>query len=1356
MIKAASAQEPKCLLISAPMDSSEEIYQLTTGCASLFAKCQSKKITALTKDDWVGGTLADFNLWAAGIRASATGHSSLDYRVRDRPDVKLVLIGLLSTVKEAAERCLDYVPDSTSVSATLLKTPSPPAQQSSGEYSLLSDFSDDSTDTSTKPSRAANGPLETEKNEISTALNQLYRVTLPIQRSGRKYRFRKADSQLADHLGDEDLVDLRKHLEFLILLRQNTIRTEFWKHEDYKKLSEDVSRTSDLTAAHQMSIKANIVRRNRIRHATRHLVRQQKNTVSVLELTSHLLAQQGPQYVATGILDVNTKSEQQSKSEHPTSLQQGNEAPGRTRTQTYGHREGTSRLLAPSQAATSTEIGTIFMKGPRTAKAQGTTITRITRIGAKQDYPKCPKDRGMFTCPYCAQSLSPDYTEISKWRGHVKQDLMPYTCIFDDCEQPEELFQSSEEWKTHLSTEHSETHWVCSVCPTGSDPGPDDEVLFETKEDWKEHATSAHPSIFPLNQLEDLASMSEKTSLPSIPCPLCLHFDPSEADPYDHIASHIHEFALRALPWESHDRGSDDPDSADSDEAEGRRRFVAGSTVDEDSGDDDDVTVPASEKDKLSIRLAEVSTQITSILSNGGRLMRYETKLKRLAGVLDRMRELDFGTITTLRDNKSEDHVAGDNAGTKSDAESISAPQTEMNDRIDYYIRPMLRLHETIRRLEELGDQATEQEGIEAEESLQDEWTTLSQLLEKDNPLNPPPAPKEPRQPTGKLSSAPDPSPSATQENVSAVFVGNRAAEPDTASIKQIIYDPESESTRDLNRPFFEKTYLELDKFKQAHFRVLQQFDLERKPTACKPEDVEQRILELLHISKKDPRNVTREIQRYRSLFTGFATLASDDRAFLALLPDEEPATFICWGVQLVLSLITKTLLSRPSLSRKMANLLQAIVNVLTTKVLTIDPKSLRSRHGSFLRQIAEVSAAIFRLLTCLADFFSKYVRKPVSIVAFEEKMFGNIEPLAHEVRVSFSRLHVIATQAQFDARLDDQERSKDILNSLYTMLTSTNTFPSRISEKLESQREWLGQDHELMARDIWAIREKQMAADGKSNVLSAGEILDLGAPPDFVLEDCRRIIRSFHCRHDDTRGTIWLLNNKRLRYFFESRKASGILVRDDSRHRSGRLLSASFATAALVEFLRLATASNPQDHVLAVFCRTPDLKKHTRTERTMMLALLSQLMLQHGGLTSAILDDLNAPANLETASTSSLWRLFCRLVERLPSGSRVYCVIDSFDSTLMCDGARKGKADIVQRLLGLSARARGRPVKVLFTTSKANLGLAEHFRRSDVLDLEMVKKSTPPWTSGRAGRSQLGHTAVFKAIEAISGNPAL
>jgi len=86
------------------MDNGDEIYQLTKACSDLFTECQL--IAPLTQNDWIENKLGDFNLWSVGIRASSTGHSSLDYRVRDRPDIKGVIVGLLDGIKSALAQCL--------------------------------------------------------------------------------------------------------------------------------------------------------------------------------------------------------------------------------------------------------------------------------------------------------------------------------------------------------------------------------------------------------------------------------------------------------------------------------------------------------------------------------------------------------------------------------------------------------------------------------------------------------------------------------------------------------------------------------------------------------------------------------------------------------------------------------------------------------------------------------------------------------------------------------------------------------------------------------------------------------------------------------------------------------------------------------------------------------------------------------------------------------------------------------------------------------------------------------------------------------------------------------------------------
>jgi hypothetical protein len=278
------------------------------------------------------------------------------------------------------------------------------------------------------------------------------------------------------------------------------------------------------------------------------------------------------------------------------------------------------------------------------------------------------------------------------------------------------------------------------------------------------------------------------------------------------------------------------------------------------------------------------------------------------------------------------------------------------------------------------------------------------------------------------------------------------------------------------------------------------------------------------------------------------------------------------------------------------------------------------------------------------------------------------------------------------------------------------------------------------------------LTAARTAEVLTANEIVSPGAPADLAEGDCQRILRSFQHSHRDTHGLLFLFNHKRLRDFVESRNSSALLIRDDSRRKQGAHLAISFATAMVVQYLRAAMAPNPRDHVLAFFCNIPTGAKEVRTGKTMMIQLVSQLMLEYNGLTTSILG--NVPTNIENASTGRLLRLFSRLLQQLPYDSRVYCIIDSFDPSLMWERSKTGDTDILGGLLGLLAEAasEGPMLKILFTTSRSSLGFAKHLEREDVLDMGISRKSARQ-LSAKLGHSQISHTAVWQALEAVSRN---
>ena len=54
---------------------------------------------------WAENRLADFNLWVAGVGASAKRRASLDERLALEPEVRAVVTNLLITLKVLVEKC---------------------------------------------------------------------------------------------------------------------------------------------------------------------------------------------------------------------------------------------------------------------------------------------------------------------------------------------------------------------------------------------------------------------------------------------------------------------------------------------------------------------------------------------------------------------------------------------------------------------------------------------------------------------------------------------------------------------------------------------------------------------------------------------------------------------------------------------------------------------------------------------------------------------------------------------------------------------------------------------------------------------------------------------------------------------------------------------------------------------------------------------------------------------------------------------------------------------------------------------------------------------------------------------------
>lgn len=85
--------------------------------------------------------------------------------------------------------------------------------------------------------------------------------------------------------------------------------------------------------------------------------------------------------------------------------------------------------------------------------------------GGRATIPPPPRDSvggKPFECPYCFYLIDIKSTRL--WTRHIFKDIKPYICTFPECSMPDRLYDSRREWFFHESTEHPQADLVCSLC----------------------------------------------------------------------------------------------------------------------------------------------------------------------------------------------------------------------------------------------------------------------------------------------------------------------------------------------------------------------------------------------------------------------------------------------------------------------------------------------------------------------------------------------------------------------------------------------------------------------------------------------------------------------------------------------------------------------------------------------------------------------------------------------------------------------------------------------------------------------------------------------------------------------------
>lgn len=122
---------------------------------------------------------------------------------------------------------------------------------------------------------------------------------------------------------------------------------------------------------------------------------------------------------------------------------------------------------------------------------------------------------------------------------HVRKDLDPYVCLFDECDMPLQLYSSSREWLSHMRSRHR-MRWYCFA--TSHEPS-----FFGSADTLERHLRESHAGYFNSEEISFLVENSRHPSLSVIEhCPFCQQ---TAEDTEEHVAKHLIQFALRSLPW---------------------------------------------------------------------------------------------------------------------------------------------------------------------------------------------------------------------------------------------------------------------------------------------------------------------------------------------------------------------------------------------------------------------------------------------------------------------------------------------------------------------------------------------------------------------------------------------------------------------------------------------------------------------------------------------------------------------------------------------------------------------------------------------------------------------------------------
>ncbi|KAH8632919.1 hypothetical protein IG631_11553 [Alternaria alternata] len=488
-------------------------FQILTDALSASDSKSTEEVDGDALEDEIGR----FRVWAGNLGALQKGHSSLDYRLRDSPNLLSSALKLLNELEHNLNETFAVI--SGARLPFEAQTSTEEVEEDENDDGFFSEEDDSDSD-------GPRSELKMRFEEVVDIIDNLYKLSVRIRTPSIHSRSLKASSYMPkDPETGVDILDAyaeldRKHVQELLLQlrRQHPSGSQEAQASLIERLSSSIT-----------------LRRRHFKYWKRHRDK----------LGASAIPEEAPEPVVPASREAPNTTRNDNLEAFPTTPMITTSRPTPS--------QKTGKTLLSGTEATHHHQSLDDIVDTKSVTSYAVTVRDLHGKGIElPPPPKAANGDKDFECPYCWIVCPARYGKGRAWKTHLLQDLQPYICTYQDCESSQQLFRSRREW-----AEHEATHRKLWRCPEHA------AALFSSVSGLENHLRQDHNGNFPEDQITVIAKIGETTAMDTrTKCPIC--YVPTDTaglgDLQSHIANHLERFATFALP---HGR-EDDVDGASS------------------------------------------------------------------------------------------------------------------------------------------------------------------------------------------------------------------------------------------------------------------------------------------------------------------------------------------------------------------------------------------------------------------------------------------------------------------------------------------------------------------------------------------------------------------------------------------------------------------------------------------------------------------------------------------------------------------------------------------------------------------------------------------------------------------------